>query len=108
MATSVRNGMQDAGSIILIQCIGKTMAGIPKIDELEKALSEAGSVHHEYEVVTLNGIRDQLWPGFYAAYVLGKLGNFAAPSVLSKLLETAPDSDNWAKSAAEHVLSKLS
>lgn len=81
---------------------------MPSMEELELALSEAGSAHHEYELVTLNGIRDQLWPGFYAAYVLGKLGNFTTPSVLSNLLETAPDSENWPKSAAEFVLSKLS
>ncbi len=79
------------------------MSDLPTIEELERALSEAGSAHHEYETVTLNGIRDQLWSGFYAAYVLGKLGNFIRPSVLSKILESAPDNDNWAKSAAETV-----
>lgn len=79
------------------------MAELPTIEKLEKALTEAGAAHHEYEMVTLNGIRDQLWPGFYAAYVLGKLGNFTRPSVLSKLLESAPESDNWPKTAAETV-----
>jgi len=79
------------------------MSELPAIEELEKALSEAGAVHHEYETVTLNGIRDQLWSGFYSSYVLGKLGNFTRPSVLSRLLESAPESDNWAKSAAETV-----
>ncbi|MGI9554094.1 MAG: hypothetical protein ACR2NC_04145 [Thermodesulfobacteriota bacterium] len=84
------------------------MADIPSVEKLTIALKEAGSVHHEYEMVTLNGIRDQLWSGFYAAYVLGKLGNFTTPSVLSKLLEDAPDSDEWAKSAAEYLEGKLS
>ena len=83
------------------------MADIPSVEELTTALKEAGAAHHEYEVVTLNGIRDQLWSGFYAAYVLGKLGNFATPSVLSKLLEDAPESDEWAKSAAETVHKRL-
>ena len=84
------------------------MADIPSVDELELALTEAGSAHHEYEMVTLNGVRDQLWPGFYAAYVLGRLGNFTKPSVLSNLLENAPESDNWAKSSAEFLIGKLS
>ncbi len=84
------------------------MLQLPEINELEKALTEAGSAHHEFEKVVLEGVRDELWPGFYAAYVLGKLGNFTRPSVLSGLLESAPDSENWSKSAAEFVLSKLS
>ena len=79
------------------------MPNIPNLDELEKALTEAGLAHHEYEVIKLNGVRDEMWSGFYSAYVLGKLGNFATPSVLSKLLEDAPKSDNWAKSAAEFI-----
>ena len=83
------------------------MSNMPSVEKLEKALTEAGSAHHEYEVVTLGGIYDQLWPGFYAAYVLGKLGNFATPSVLSKLLEDAPESDDWAKSTAQYLVGKL-
>jgi len=83
-------------------------ASLPDLTELEKELSEAGSAHHEYEQVSLKGVRDELWPGFYAAYVLGKLGNFTLPSVLSKLLEDAPDSDEWPKSATYYVVDKLS
>ena len=84
------------------------MADIPNIDELEKALSEAGSAHHDFEVEILNGVRDEIWHGFYAAYVLGKLGNFTKPSLLSRLLESTPESDNWAKSSAEYIIGKLS
>jgi len=61
----------------------KLMLQLPEINELEKALAEAGSAHHEFEKVVLEGFHDELWPGFYAAYVLGKLGNFTRPSVLS-------------------------
>lgn len=46
-------------------------------EDLERALSAAGAAHHDYEQKTLNGVRDELWPGFYAAYVLGRLGDFA-------------------------------
>ena len=84
------------------------MSSLPDKLEIEKALSEAGSAHHEYEQIVLKGVRDELWPGFYAAYVLGKLGSFTTPSKLSQLLEKAPDHDHWAKSAGEYVFSKLS
>lgn len=100
METRGLNGMRAVGLTIQTQCTGSFVADLPTIKELEKALSEAGSAHHEYEMVTLSGIRDQLWLGFYSAYVLGKLGNFTRPSVLSKLLESSPDSDNWSKLAA--------
>jgi len=62
---------------------------------------------NEFEKVVLGGVRDELWAGFYAAYVLGKLSNLKRPSVLSGFLESVPDSENWSKSAAEFVLSKL-
>ncbi|HSG30232.1 MAG TPA: hypothetical protein VLB82_01675 [Thermodesulfobacteriota bacterium] len=76
-------------------------------DDLEKALSSAGSAHHDYEVNTLNGVRDEMWPGFYAAYVLGRLGDFAPASVLNSLLESAPSNENWAASTAEYVIKEL-
>jgi hypothetical protein len=79
----------------------------PSQDDLEKALSDAGSAHHDYEQVTLMGKRDERWSGFYAAYVLGRVGDFAACSALSQWLEEAPGGENWAASAARHVLSQL-
>ena len=63
--------------------------------------------HHEYEQVTLGGKRDKQWPAFYAAYTLGRIGDFAAPSVLSQWLEEAPTGENWEASAASYVLSRL-
>ena len=79
----------------------------PSQDELEKALSDAGPAHHDYEQVTLAGNRDEQWSGFYAAYALGRVGNFAAPSALSQWLEEAPGGERWAATAASHVLSRL-
>ena len=38
------------------------MLQLPEINELEKALTEAGSAHHEFEKVVLKGVRDELWP----------------------------------------------
>lgn len=79
----------------------------PSQDELEKALSDAGSAHHDYEQVFLTGKRDEQWSGFYAAYTLGRVGDFASPSALSNWLEGAPGDENWAATAAHHVLSRL-
>jgi hypothetical protein len=79
----------------------------PSRDELEKALIDAGSAHHDNEQVTLTGNRDEQWSGFYAAYVLGRVGDFAAPSTLSQWLEEAPIGDQWAATAASHVITRL-
>lgn len=79
----------------------------PSQDELEKALSYASSAHHDYENVTLAGNRDEQWSGFYAAYVLGRVGDFATPSALSQWLEEAPVGKKWAATAASHVLAQL-
>ena len=75
--------------------------------DLELALTAAGIAHHNYEQETLNGVRDELWTGFYAAYVLGRLGDLAPASVLSALLKSAPSDDNWAASAAQYILGQL-
>jgi hypothetical protein len=79
----------------------------PSQDDLEKALSDAWSAHHDYEQVTLMGERDKQWSGFYAAYVLGRVGDFAASSALSQWLKEAPEGEMWVAKAASHVLSQL-
>ena len=79
----------------------------PSPEELAKALADAGSAHHDYEQVILGGVRDELWPGFYAAYALGRLGDFVAPSVLSRWLEASPSGGHWPTSAAEYVLERM-
>ena len=79
----------------------------PSRDELAQALADAGNAHHDYEQVSLRGERDERWPGFYAAYALGRLGNFVAPSTLSSWLEEAPTGDHWPTSAAAYVLERM-
>lgn len=83
------------------------MASRPNRTDLERALSAAGAAHHDYEVNYFNGERDEQWPGWYAAYVLGRLGDFATPTSLTRWLVTAPAGNVWSASAAEHVLSLL-
>ena len=55
----------------------------PSPEQLREALAAAGKAHHDYEQNALGGQRDAQWPGFYAAYVLGRVGDFAAPSALA-------------------------
>jgi hypothetical protein len=74
---------------------------------LEQALADAGRAHHDYETVILKGVRDELWPGFYAAFVLGRLGAFTTASRLSRLLEEVTAPANWSAAAAQHVLKRL-
>lgn len=84
------------------------MTNAPEEDELRAALSAAGSAHHDYESRYLGGVRDEQWPGWYAAYVLGRLGDFATPTDLARWLEDAPSEGVWAESAAVYVRKCLS
>jgi hypothetical protein len=77
------------------------------MEELTEALCAAGSAHHEYEQTVLKGVRDGEWAVFYAVYVLGRLGDFAAASLLIKRLAEAPITENWAESTAAHVLTEI-
>jgi hypothetical protein len=83
------------------------VADLPSKSELAQALSAAASAHHEFEQTALEGVRDDLWAGFYAAFVLGRLGDVAAASRLAALLEEVDAPSNWSETAAEHVLIKL-
>jgi hypothetical protein len=80
----------------------------PSQEQLSKALDAAGSAHHDYQTNTLRGVRDQRWAGWYAAYVLGRLGDFASSSDLAQWLEASPAGDDWSAAAAEYVIGKLS
>lgn len=77
-------------------------------EQLTDALVAAGKSHHDYESNYLNGVRDEQWPGVYAAYVLGRLGDFTTPTRLARWLEAAPNDDAWAVGAARYVLDQLS
>ena len=83
------------------------MADLPAKPALEQALIAASASHEEYERVVLKGVVDERWAGFCAAYVLGRLGEFAAASRLAGLLEQVGETENWPAAAAEHVLTKL-
>lgn len=75
-------------------------------DDLITALDAAAAAHHEFEEVALDGQRDELWAGFYAAYVLGRLGNFLPPSVLAEILGNVSD-EPWSEAAADDVMARV-
>ena len=77
------------------------------LTNLEKALFEAGENHQDYELNILHGKRDEQWAGWYAAYVLGRLGNFISPTTLTNWLEESPDEGNWSESAALYIIKQL-
>lgn len=83
------------------------MSGSPSKEDLRAALSAAGSAHHDYESRFLAGVRDEQWAGWYAAYVLGRLGDFVSPTHLTRWLEASSTEGNWAENASEEVLARL-
>jgi hypothetical protein len=87
--------------------VNEPMTNVPTMEELTDALKAAGAAHHEYEQTVLKGVRHEEWALFYAAYVLGRLGDFAPPGITTKWLTEAPLTENWAESAAAYVLSEM-
>ena len=66
------------------------MGATPTHEELAAALTAAGGAHHDYESRFLEGRRDEQWPGWYAAYVLGRIGD---KSNATTLILVAAESD---------------
>ncbi|CAN5277658.1 hypothetical protein BH10PSE9_BH10PSE9_05660 [soil metagenome] len=83
------------------------MADLPSRSELADTLGAAGVAHEDYERAALKGVRDALWAGFHAAFVLGRLGEFVAAGRLAALLEEVDDAADWPEAAAAQVLRKL-
>ena len=80
---------------------------MPNKEELQKALAAAGSAHHDYESNYLDGKRDEQWSGWYAAFVIGRLGDFATPTALTNWLEEVTGDGDWSENAADLVTAKL-
>ncbi len=83
------------------------MTDLPSRAALEETLTAASAAHDEYEHVVLKGVVDGQWSGFYAAYVVGHLGEFTPASRLALLLEEVTTNGDWSAAAADHVLMKL-
>jgi len=74
---------------------------------LASTLAAAAAAHDEYERIVLRGVVDPNWSGFYAAFALGRLGDFVPASRLATLLSEVDDAPDWETAAAHHVLMKL-
>ena len=83
------------------------MADFPSKSSLRDALAAAVPLHDDYERTILMGVVDERWAGFYAAYIIGRLGEFASPGRVAGLLEEVADQDDWPAVAAAHLLTKL-
>ena len=83
------------------------MVSIPTEQQLSETLSAAGSAHHDYESNFLSGAHDEQWAGWYSAYVLGRLGEFTTPTLLTRWLEEVSGEGDWSQNAAAHVLSRI-
>ena len=84
------------------------MTAVPTQKQLKQALIAAAKAHHEYQTNFLDGVRHSLWAGWYSAYVLGRLGDFTTPTLLTGWLEEVSDEKSWFNKAAEYVLFKTS
>jgi hypothetical protein len=83
------------------------MADLPSKSSLREALATAVLLHDDYERTILKGVVDERWAGFCAAYLIGRLGDFAPPGRVAGLLEQVADQDDWPAVAAAHLLTKL-
>jgi hypothetical protein len=82
------------------------MSAIPSEDQLRLALKAAANAHHEFQENTLNGVRHDKWAMWYAAYVLGRLGDFTTATLLTQWLSEV-NNERWFNKAAEYVIGKL-
>lgn len=79
----------------------------PTTDDLIAALNAASAAHHDYEANALKGQYDEQWPGWFAAYVLGRLGDFVTPTTLAEWLAGVQGEGDWSINAAEVVTEHL-
>ena len=52
-------------------------------EKVSHLLSQAGGAHHTYEQTVLNGVYDQVWPAWYADYVIAHGLNELLPQPVS-------------------------
>ena len=89
---------------------------LPTRADLTRTSEAAAQGLHEYKNITwmvsgtppgLDGERDTVWAGWYAAYLLGRLGDFTSPTRLTCWLEAAPDGKPWTAAAAGWIRDNL-
>lgn len=85
----------------------KSPVPLPEKQVLVDVLQETWDTHSEFQRVYLHEERDEMWAGWYAAFLIGRFGHIAPPSRLARLLEEVEGLDGWTERAAEHLLSEL-
>ena len=81
---------------------------LPDRDTLQTTLQQAWDTHSEFQEDYLQGVRDEMWAGWYAGFVIGRLGHFTTSSRLTRLLESVQaEHDIWTSRAADFVLEQL-
>lgn len=77
-------------------------------EALSALLAETWKSHSEFQENYLDNVRDEMWAGWYAAYLIGRLGPIMPPSRLTRILESvqAPN-DRWTDTAAADILKAL-
>ena len=83
------------------------MSDLPDENQIKHALIAAAKAHHEFETNYLSGVRHEYWAFWYAAYTLGRLGDFMPATELTRLLEQVTDKDHWFRSAATFVSERI-
>ena len=76
---------------------------LPTQEDIYHTLLAAAKAHHEYQDNILGGVRHEQWAGWYAACVVGRLGEFTTPSQLSHWLDEVNEEKSWFRKAAEYV-----
>jgi hypothetical protein len=76
---------------------------MPTVEELESAIDDAESSHHQLQTVYLKGVRDENWASYYSAFILGRVEKLdITPSELCGVLSGVTD-DNWTAGAAKAI-----
>lgn len=76
-------------------------------ETLIRALDQASNLHHDFEEDYLDGERDPQWAGWLAAFLLGRLGTFLHPALLTRWMETVRSGDQWTTRAGNFIFSEL-
>jgi hypothetical protein len=91
---------------ILHQVVDGERVGVREaidVAALRRAIAAARVAHHEYEENALKGNRDELWAGWYAAYILGRMGDFLEPTALASILGRVPVTNDWSGDASRLI-----
>ena len=83
------------------------MNTLPTQQMLKKTLVAAARAHHEFQTNYLAGVRHEQWAWWYAAYLLGRLGDFTEPTLLTNWLFEVTEESDWFGKAAEHIISRI-